>query len=157
MVAKGVFYVVFLLPIAFSIFFGSVVMADVLQEPDRELDMWPFEFSDKTVSENNLKIIGIQEQYSTSDLINIKLQLDDFNFDCGDLYITIYNIGSREKEIVTQSGYFSQCFGKNEGILPIDDEFTEIIDIPGSYELVVEIKDQAQQKSQSVTKKFTVQ
>jgi len=33
--------VVFVLPVVFSIIFGSAVMADTLQKPDRTLNMWP--------------------------------------------------------------------------------------------------------------------
>ena len=31
---------VFVIPVVFSFVFGSAVLADVLKEPDRELNMW---------------------------------------------------------------------------------------------------------------------
>ena len=39
-------FVVFILPVIFSILVGSIVMADILEKPDRKLDMWPFTFSE---------------------------------------------------------------------------------------------------------------
>ena len=42
-------FVVFILPIIFSVIVGSIVMADTLQKPDRELNMWPMSNSE-TVS-----------------------------------------------------------------------------------------------------------
>ena len=44
MATKRIF-VVFVLPVIFSIIFGSAVMADILQKPDRELNMWPMSFT----------------------------------------------------------------------------------------------------------------
>ena len=40
--ATGVTYLVFLLPIVFSFVFGGAVLGQVLQEPDRELNMMQF-------------------------------------------------------------------------------------------------------------------
>ena len=45
MVTKKVL-VVFVLPVIFSLIFGSAVMADILQKPDRELNMWPISSSE---------------------------------------------------------------------------------------------------------------
>ena len=39
-------FVVFILPIIFSVIVGSIVMADTLQKPDRELNMWPMSNSE---------------------------------------------------------------------------------------------------------------
>ena len=33
---RGVTYVVYVIPVVFSLIFGSIVMADILQEPGRE-------------------------------------------------------------------------------------------------------------------------
>ena len=43
-------FVVFILPIIFSVIVGSIVMADTLQKPDRELNMWPMSNSEIHVS-----------------------------------------------------------------------------------------------------------
>ena len=45
MASKKIF-VVFVLPVIFSLAFGSAVMADILQKPDRELNMWPMSSSE---------------------------------------------------------------------------------------------------------------
>ena len=45
MASKKIF-VVFILPIIFSVAFASFVMSDILQKPDRELNMWPMSSSE---------------------------------------------------------------------------------------------------------------
>ena len=53
--------------------------------------------------------------------------------------ITIFDLNSSPKQSLTQSGFFEQCFGKNNLLLPINDEFSETIDIPGQYEIQIEL------------------
>ncbi len=123
---------IFILPVLFSIVFGSAVMADILQKPDRTLNMWPV--SSETTSHEALEIIGLSEHYSVSELITAQFVVSDPSFDCADLYVTIYS----ENVSVSQNGFFKQCFG-DEGIIPVDDTFSETIDTPGSYELVAQL------------------
>ena len=133
MVSKRVI-VVYLFPVIISVIIGSAVLGAILQEPGRELNMMPGKFSLHT-SHEEIKIIGLSSQYFTSDPVNIQVKVTDSSFDCGDLYVTIYSSGNN---VVTQGGFFEQCFeGKN--ILPIDDKFSEIIDTPGTYEIVAEM------------------
>ncbi len=130
--------VVFVLPVIFSLIFGSAVMADILQKPDRELNMWPISTSEGFSSNNaQIEIIGLLKQYSTSEHIEIQVKIDDSSFNCGDLYVTIYSIG--RNDVINQNGFFEQCFEKGSKILPVGDEFSKVIDTPGSYEIVVEI------------------
>jgi len=137
MVTKKIF-VVFVLPIIFSLVFGSAVMADILQKPDRELDLWPISSSERLSSyDAPIEIIGLSKQYSTSEPIEIQVKIDDASFDCGDLYVTIYSAGKRG--VINQSGFFEQCFKNGSKILPVGDEFSKVIDTPGSYEIVVEM------------------
>ena len=152
MATRGVLYAVYALPVIFSIIFGSVVMADVLKEPDRELNMWRFGTSGSS-HDKSIQIIGLAQQYSTSGTVKILVSVNDISFDCGDLYITIY---SSDKTVVTQSGFLDQCFAKNKSQLPMDDEFSETVNIAGQYELVAEMRDSAQKDTISATKKFTV-
>ncbi|MDH3191339.1 MAG: hypothetical protein OEM18_01450 [Nitrosopumilus sp.] len=149
--AKGILYAVFVLPVIFSIIFGSVVLADVLQEPDRELNMWQVGMSER-LTDSSIQIIGLAEQYTISSPVKIFVSIDDANFACGDLYVTIYS----GKNVVTQSGFLEQCFGKNMAQLPIDDEFSEIINVPGQYELIAEMRDKNQKHTISASEKFTV-
>ena len=83
--------IVFVLPIIFSIIFGSAVMVDILQKPDRELNMWPMSFSEGSSShDSSLKIIGLSNQYLVTEPIEVQVKVTDSSFNCGDLYITIY-------------------------------------------------------------------
>ncbi len=130
--------VVFVLPAIFSLIFGSAVMADILQKPDRELNMWPMSSLEWSSSNDaTIEIIGLLKQYSTSEPIEIQVKIDDASFDCGDLYVTIYSIG--KNDVINQSGFCEQCFEKGSTILPVGDEFSQVIDTPGSYKIVVEM------------------
>jgi len=128
--------IVFVLPIIFSIIFGSIVMADTLQKPDRELNMWPMTFSGSSSHDLDIKIIGLENQYSVSEPVQIQVKINDSSFSCGDLYITIYASGS--SDVVTQAGFFNQCL-KNGNLLPNNDNFSKIIDSPGSYKIVADV------------------
>jgi hypothetical protein len=148
--ATRLVYVIFILPIVLSIVFGSVVMADVLQSSDRELNMWRV---GSTSTNESIQIIGLESQYLASSPIEIQVKIDDPLYDCGDLYVTIY---SGKSTVITQSGFFKQCFNENNSLLPVDDEFSEIIDTPGQYTLVVKINDQNQKNTMTASGKFTI-
>ena len=153
----GTVYFVFILPVIFSIIFGCLVMSEVLKEPERELDIWQLKSSDSNdVSSDSVKILGLESEYSTNSEIKIQVTMDDRIFDCGDLYITINNIDQIQKKVVTQSGFFGQCFDRNNSILPVDDKFSEIIETPGNYEVLIEIVDKHNKKTISSSAEFTV-
>ena len=112
-------------------------MADTLQKPDRELNMWPMSSSENSSSHNSdLKIIGLSNQYLVSEPIEIQVKVSDTSFSCGDLYITIYTSG--KSDVVTQGGFFNQCL-ENGNLFPINDKFSKIITVPGSYQIVADI------------------
>ena len=118
--------IVFVLPVIFSIVFGSAVMADTLQKPDRELNMWPMTFSGesshgKSSHGSDLEIIGLSNQYTISEPVQIQVKINDSSLSCGDLYITIYTSGSADV------------------VFPNNDTFSKIIDTPGSYKIVADI------------------
>ena len=137
MASKRIF-VVFVLPVIFSIVFGSVVLTDILQKPDRELNMWPMSPSEGFSSHTSpIEIIDLSKQYSTSQPVEIQVKIDDLSFNCGDLYVTIYSSGT--SDVVVQGGFFEQCFENRNQIIPIEDEFSKIIDNSGSYEIVAEM------------------
>ena len=145
--------VVFVLPVIFSIIFGSAVMADILQKPDRELNMWPMSFSEGSSShDSSMTIIGLSSQYLISEPIEVQIKVNDSSFGCGDLYITIYTLG--KSDTVTQSGFFNQCV-KNGNLFPINDKFSEVIVIPGYYELVADLASDGSSNI-SVTGTFTI-
>ena len=152
MVTKRVF-VVFVLPVIFSIVFGSVVLSDILQKPDRELNMWPMAYSGGSTHSAPIEMIGLSKQYSTSEPVEIQVKVDDSSFSCGDLYITIYSSG--KNDVITQGGFFEQCFESGSRIVPVGDTFSEVIATPGSYEIVAEMVSK-QLKNVSTKGTFTV-
>ena len=130
--------VVFVLSAIFSVIFGSAVMNDILQKPDRELNMWPISSSEGFSNNYDpIEIIGLSKQYSTSEPIEIQVKIGDSSFDCGDLYVTIYS--SEKKSVITQSGFLEQCFEQGSTVLPVGDKFSIVIDTTGSYEIVAEM------------------
>ena len=156
MAVRNIVFVVFLFPVVSSIFFGSLVLGEVLKSPERELDMWPFEFSEKTfVSSGAIKIIGLNDNLPKSQPIKITVSVSDPFFDCGDLYITIYDTSKIPNEVVTQNAFFEQCYEKNNGIMPIGDEFSEVVP-SGQYEIVAEINDKEFKKTLTASMTFTV-
>ena len=145
--------IVFVLPIIFSIIFASAVLSDILQKSDRELNIWPVSYSGGGSSYNvPIEIIGLSKQYTTSEPVEIQVKVDDSSFNCGDLYITIYSSG---KSVITQGGFFEQCFESESKIIPIGDTFSEVISTPGSYEIVTEMVSK-QLKNISTKGTFTV-
>lgn len=154
MATRGALYAVFLLPVLFSAVFGTAVMADILQKPGRELNMWGFgENGPNGQHDESIEILGIKKQYSTSQPVGFDVKVSDPAFSCGDLYITIYSDSDR---VITQSGFFQQCFSQNDPILPIDAKFSELIDVPGTYRAVIELTDSDQRDSLVTSEKFTV-
>ncbi len=150
MATKRVF-VVFVFPVIFSIIFGSAVLADVLQKPGRELNMWSVSNSEDISSPSSeditspsseditspslpIEIIGLSKQYTITEPVEIQVKINDSSFNCGDLYITIYASG--KNDAVTQDGFFEQCFESGNNIIPVGEEFSKVIDTPGSYEIV---------------------
>ena len=147
MATKSVF-AVYVLPIVCSIALASFVMADALQSPDRELNMLQFGGSDGefTFSSGSLTFVNLDAEYSSSDTINFQINVTDNSFNCGDIYMTIYDTTVSPKQVVTQTGYFSECYVNNKNKLPIDEDFSESLD-PGKYEIVVELYDENYNKN----------
>jgi len=136
MATKRVF-IVFVLPVIFSLVFGAVVLSDILQKPDRQLNLWPMSSGGLSSYGSPIEIIGLSKQYSTSQPIEIQVKINDSSFNCGDLYITIYSSG--KSDVITQGGFFTQCFENESRIIPVGDKFSKVIDSPGSYDLVTEM------------------
>ena len=123
-------------------------MADILQKPDRELNIWPISSTEESSPEESspeespsddaqIEIIGLSKQYSTSEPIEIQVKIYDSSFDCGDLYVTIYS--AEKNDAITQGGFLEQCFENGSQILPVGDEFSKTVSTPGSYEIVAEM------------------
>jgi hypothetical protein len=157
MAVRSVAFVVFLFPVVISLFFGTMVLGEVLQAPERNLNLWPFESSGSVIVQTGaMKINELQESYSVSKPIEITVSVSDPIFDCGDLYITIYDISKTPNEVVTQSGFFGQCYATKNLVMPIGDKFSEAIDTPGQYEIVAEINDKEFKKTLTASEQFIV-
>ena len=152
MASKRVF-IVFILPVILSIIIGSVVLSDVLQKPGRELNMWPMSSEGLSSHGSLIEIIGLSKQYSTTEPVEIQVKVGDSSFSCGDLYITIYSSG--KSDVITQGGFFEQCFESGNNIIPVGDEFSKVVDTPGSYDIVTEMVSK-QLKNISTKGTFTV-
>ena len=144
-------FFVYILPIILSISLGTLVMAEALNDPERELNMWQ---SDGVTSQQQeqLSIIGLEKTYSTSDQIEFKIQVSDSNFECGDLYITI----SDGDQVITQSGFMKQCFTQQNQNIPLGDKYSETIREPGKYKILIEIFDQNYKDSLSYVANITI-
>ncbi len=145
MVTRRVF-IIFVLPVVFSLIFGSTVMVGILQGSDETVES-------VSTHVDSIEIIGLSSQYSTSEPVKIQVKVNDSSFECGDLYVTIYSSGNNE--VITQGGFFEQCFASGSMLIPVGDEFSKVIDVPGSYEIVADMISK-QLKNTSTRGVFTV-
>ena len=159
MAVKKIAYIVFVFPVIISIILGGYVLSDVLGQPDRQLNMWQFKFNTQPVQEGDksIRILNLLNSYNTSTPLNLTIRVNDTAFDCGDLYITIYDLNISPNQVVAQNAYFSQCFAENNSSLPINDVFSHLVVKPDSYEVMAEMKDKTNQNSIKVAANFRVQ
>ena len=150
-------FIVYVLPIILSVSLGTLVMAEALNDPKRELNMWQFGSGiSSTQQSQEIGVIGLEKTYSTSDPIQFEIKINDSDFECGDLYVTIYKITNSEDQVLTQSGYLKQCFLNNQQNLPLGDEYSEIITESGMYRIIIEIFDVEYNESLSYVGIITV-
>jgi len=153
---KASAFVIYVLPIILSVSLGTAVMAETLNSSDRELNF--LQFGDKSHSSSSTQefsIIGLNSEIAQNSNLEFSINFSDSNFDCGDLYITIYDVTSG-KQVLTQSGYLKQCFIQNNNLLPVDDTFSELITKPGTYEIHIEIFNKKYSESVSMTETLRV-
>ncbi len=148
--ATGNAVVVFIIPIVFSFIYGGAVLALSLQNQDRGSDV------DIDSSTSDLQITDLQNLYAVSDQISARVLVSDSTFDCGDLYMTIYDVSSGQRKAVKQGAFFDQCYGSS-GTLPTPDSFSEKVDAPGQYLLEVQLFDQNGDKFLTTSQRFSVQ
>ena len=147
-------FIVYILPIILSVSLGTVVMAEALNDSERELNMWQFDGNVASTGQE-LSLIGLEKSYSVSELIEFNIQVNDDSFNCGDLYITIYKSNPVD-QVVTQSGYLKQCFTINQQNLPIDENYSVVITESGTYRTVIELSDEKHTQILSYTETFIV-
>lgn len=158
MAARKIAYVVFVLPVVISIIFGGYVLSDVLEKPDRHLNMWQFKFVTKPLQEGNkdIRIVNLNDSYPLTSHLSFTVRVNDTSFDCGDLYITLYNLGSSPKQVVAQNAYFSQCFVQSNSTLPIGETFSPSVNSTGNYQIVADMKDKSYKNEINVTATFQI-
>ena len=156
---KKIAYLVFVFPVIASLIFGGFVLSNVLGQPDRQLNMWQFKIAPETVQQGDkeIRLLNIGDSYSVSTPIVFNVMVTNSAFDCGDLYMTIYDPTTSPKQVIVQHAYFSQCFVQGNSTLPIQDVFSPVIDKAGLYQIVVEMKDKTNQNSISVKANFKIQ
>jgi len=131
-------------------------MAETLSSSDRELNFLQFGGEAYTSDTGEISFDGFNSEITQNSNLEFGLIVTNSDYNCGDLYITIYDISTSEKQIFTQSGYLKQCFIQNNNILPVGESYSELISKPGSYEIHIEIFNDKYSDSISVTKTLLV-
>jgi len=156
---KKIAYIIFVVPVVISFIFGGYVLSDVLGQPDRQLNMWQFKFvtQSQQIGDKDIRILNLVDSYNLTAPLSFIVRVNNTAFDCGDLYMTVYDLNISPKQVVAQNAYFSQCFAQNNSTLPINDVFAPAINSTGLYQIFAEIKDKSYQNSINVTANFRVQ
>ena len=159
MAVKKIAYLVFVFPVIASLIFGGLVLSNVLGQPDRQLNMWQFKVATETGQQGDkeIRLLNLENSYPVSTSLRFNVMVNDTAFDCGDLYMTIYDPNTSPKQVIVQHAYFSQCFVQGNSTLPIQDTFSPVIDKAGLYQIVAEMKDKTNQNSIRVQANFRVQ
>ena len=127
-------------------------MAETLSNPERELNFLQFDGDGYTSnSKSAINLIGFNNEIAQNSNLEFTIKFSNSDFNCGDLYITIYDLSTSEKQVLTQSGYLKQCFIQNNNIMPIGESYSELITKPGTYEIHVEIFNQKYTDSVSMS------
>lgn len=149
MAIKGVAVAAFIIPIVFSFVYGGSVLSLALSDTDRSSGI----FVPK--SSSSLQLVGVNSVYSVSDRVTAQVSVDDPAYDCGDLYITLFDVSTSQKNAVTQGAFFDQCYG-NQGTLPISESFSEALNAAGTYQIEAQLFDKEGDRFLTAIQKFTV-
>lgn len=150
---------VFLIPVVLSVALGSSVLAQILQEPGRELDMSPGSSSHGTgdAAEEAVRVdvtfhvapdsIPARDRSTTvefgldwsggalqSDAHSIEIMVHRSEYDCSDLEITVYDLNSLPKRAIADSDLPDGCVDMHL-LIPVAGSETA-----GWYELAAEVK-----------------
>lgn len=144
MASKGI--ALFVIPIIFSFVYGGLVLGSAMQGPRAD---------SVTTPSSVLEILELQGSYASGERVSVQISVNDVSYDCGDLYITVYDVADGAKKAVKQGAFFDQCYGTS-GTLPISEKFSENFDA-GQYSLEAQLFDKTGDKFLSATQKFSVQ
>ena len=132
-------------------------MAETLNNSDRELNFLQFDGENYISSSNNeISLVNFNNELTQNSNLEFTINFSNADFNCGDLYITIYDVTTQEKQILTQSGYLKQCFVQNNNILPVGENYSELLSKSGTYEIYIEIFDEKYSKNISMTETVRV-
>ena len=132
-------------------------MAETLSSSDRELNFLQFGGEGYTSSsKSGISFVGFNDEITQNSNLEFSIEFSNPDFNCGDLYITIYDVSTSEKQVLTQSGYLKQCFLQNNNTLPVDETYSELITKSGTYEIYVEIFNEKYSKNISITETLRV-
>ena len=131
--AKGSAYVVFVLPVIFTLVFSTAVLAGALDTMDRELNMWPGGGHNSSTLGGEIVISGLHDEYDQSDTIEFHAIVTEHRYDCGTLFVRMY---SSVGEMVEERIYESQCFAAESLPLPLEG-FSTTAGAPDSYTVTV--------------------
>ena len=132
-------------------------MAETLSSSDRELNFLQFGGEGYTSSSNNvINLVGFNDELLQNSNLEFSIKLSNSDFNCGDLYITIYDVSNSVKEVLTQSGYLKQCFIQNNNILPVGENYSELMSESGTYEIYIESFNEKYSKNISTTETLRV-
>lgn len=140
----------FIIPIVFSFIFGGMVLTLSLQDENRGI----VDVGSRT--SNSIQITDLQNQYARSDAISAHVMASDPAFNCGDLYLTIYDVSTGQRKAVKQGAFFDQCYGSS-GTLPLQESFSEKMDSSGQYLLEAQLFDENGDKFLTASQRFSVQ
>lgn len=135
-----------MIPIVFSFVFGGAVLSLALSNA-------PGGMVSKV--SDSISIIGLSNDYSAPVNISAQVSVSDTAYDCGDLYMTVFDVSVSPKKSVGQHAFFDQCYGAS-GTMPVNEEFAQKIEKPGKYSLVAQLFDKDGNKFLTAEKSITV-
>jgi hypothetical protein len=144
---RGTAVAVFVIPIVFSFIFGGSVLALAMMNAHGGVTV--------SQSSGSISITGVADDYAAQDAVTAQVSVSDPAYDCGDLYLTMFDVSTSDKKSVGQHAFFDQCYGAS-GTLPTNEEFSQKIEQPGQYLLVAQLFDKDGNKFLTAEKHLTV-
>ncbi len=146
MALRGTAVAAFVIPIVFSFVFGGSVLSMALgNAPGNAVPQ----------STGSMSITGLGDDYPAPADVVAQISVSDPTYDCGDLYLTVFDVSVSPKKSVGQHAFFDQCYGTG-GTIPLDEEFAQKIEKPGQYSLVAQLFDKDGNKFLTAEKNITV-
>ncbi len=147
MALRGTAVAAFVIPIVLSFIFGGTVLSLALSNTPNSGMV--------SQSSDSMSITGIKDDYTAPDNIVAHVSVSDPTYDCGDLYMTVFDVSTSPKKSVGQHAFFDQCYGTS-GTIPLNEEFSQKIEKPGQYSLVAQLFDKDGNKFLTTEKHLTV-